>query len=123
MRKSLGFFGVTVGLVLFLAFCITGTVKCQSSSDFKADREYYGELEQKYVREIREYLAGQGYEDSGVMLTYVSGGGSTRKYTITVHNEKINELPEEKKTVLKNAILGMAFEIPGCTFLQEFLSI
>lgn len=123
MRKSLEFLGVTIGMVLFLAFCITETAKCQSSSDFKADREYYREWEQKYVREVREYLAEQGYENSGVMLTYISGGENTRKYTITVHNEKINELPEEKKTILKNSILSMAFKIPGCTFSQEFLSI
>lgn len=123
MRKHRGFILLTLALIAVTAFCITGTVKSQSSENVKIDEEYYEQMEREYVRGIRSYLTEAGYENSGVMLTYISAGGSDRKYTVTIHNEKINELSGSEKAVIKNNILGMAFKIPGCTFLQEFLSI
>lgn len=123
MRKHRGFILLTLALIAVTAFCITGTVKSQSSENVQIDKKYYEQLEKEYVREIRTYLTEEGYENSGVMLTYISTGGNGRKYTVTIHNEKINGLSQGEKTELKNKILGMAFEIPGCTFFQEFLSI
>ncbi len=123
MKKNRGFILITMVLIVITAFCITGTVKSQSSENVKIDAEYYEQMEKGYVREIRNYLSETGYENSGVMLTYVSTGGNARKYTVTIHNEKINKLSESEKAVIRNEILGMAFEVPGCTFFQEFLSI
>lgn len=123
MKKSKGFVLVTVLLIVITAFSITGTVKSQSSMGVKIDTEYYEQMEREYVREIKNYLSEQGYESSGVMLTYVSAGGSARKYTVTIHNEKINKLSDSEKAVMKSEILGLAFEAPECTFFQEFLSI
>ncbi len=123
MKKSKGFVLVTVLLIVITALSITGTVKSQSNVDVKIDAEYYEQMEREYVREIRNYLSEQGYENSGVMLTYVSAGGSARKYTVTIHNEKISKLSQGEKAVIEREILAMAFEAPECTFFQEFLSI
>ncbi len=123
MKKNIGFILITTLLILATALSISGTVMSQSRTDVKIDREYYEQLEREYVREIRSYLAEQGYENSGVMLNYISGGGSARKYTVTIHNEKIDTLSDAEKAVLKSEILSLAFDVPECTFFQEFLSI
>lgn len=123
MKKSRGFVLVTVLLIAITVFSVTGTVKSQSREGIKIDTEHYKQMEREYVREIKSYLSEQGFENSGVMLTYVSYGSSTRQYTVTVHNEKISGLSESEKAALKNEILELAFEAPGCTFFGEFLSI
>ncbi|MBQ7955710.1 MAG: hypothetical protein IJ282_08155 [Lachnospiraceae bacterium] len=123
MRKSRGFILITTILIVIAAFSITGTVKSQSKDNMKLDEKYYRQMEQEYVREVRNYLAEQGFENSGVMLTYVSGGSDARTYTITIHNEKLKGLPEAKKAAIRREILDLAFEAPECTFFGEFLSV
>ena len=123
MKKNRGFILVTVLLILIAAFSITGTVKSQSGNGVKIDTEYYRQMEREYVREIRTYLGELGYENSGVMLTYVTKGGNGREYTVTVHHEKMNALSETEKMRISNEILKMAFNLPDCTFFQEFLSV
>lgn len=123
MKKNRGFILVTVLLILIAAFSITGTVKSQSGNGVKIDTEYYRQMEREYVREIRTYLGELGYENSGVMLTYVTKGGNGREYTVTVHHEKMNALSETEKMRISNEILKMAFDLPDCTFFQEFLSV
>lgn len=123
MKKSRGFVLVTVLLIAITVFSVTGTVKSQSRAEIKIDTEHYKQLEREYVREVKNYLSEQGFENSGVMLTYVSYGSSTRHYTVTIHNEKISGLSESEKVTLKNEILELSFEAPECTFFGEFLSI
>lgn len=123
MKKSRGFVLVTIFLIAITVFSVTGTVKSQSRAEIKIDTEHYKQLEREYVREIKSYLSEQGFENSGVMLTYVSYGSNTRQYTVTIHNEKISGLPENEKAVLKNEILELSFEAPECTFFGEFLYI
>lgn len=120
-RGSIAFIIVTVCLVLFSAFCITGTVYSQSRVSERELEMYYREKEKEMVREVREYLNQEGYENSGVTLTRVAEADGGREYTLTVHHGRINRMDEEDRENLKKELSAFDFEAANCTFCHEFL--
>lgn len=123
MNRTRRFVILTMALIAVTTFSITGTVMSHGDRGLGIREEYFDQMEREYVREIRTFLNECGYENSGVMLTHVTGEDGSREYTVTVHNDKISKLSEEERAVLGAAILDMAFEAPECAFFQEFLSI
>ena len=121
MKKYMKFAGLTVLLIVVLAFAVKGTVTSREYGQDTKDRAVLKQLEQEYIAEVKSLLANSGYENSGVMLNYVKEG-DVMYYTITVHHDGISVLNEAEKSVLKAQILALAFELPECYFQQEFLS-
>ena len=106
----------TLILVLCIAFFIDGTVVSQADDKVTVDEEYYQVLEREYVREVRSFLAEQGYENSGVNLTMVADAEGNRNYYMELYHRKIAGLTETQKGELFDAIKDMAFQVVGCEF-------
>ena len=117
---SLGFWAVTIILVIVTAFCCAGTV--MSRSDFsRAELEkFYQEWESQLTDDIREYLEQQGYENSGVMLTRVVDGNGDRQYTFRIHHRGIMELGEAGREKLAGNLYQMIPADEKCTFSMKF---
>jgi hypothetical protein len=122
MKKNIKFAGLTLLLIVVLAFAVKGTVTSREYGQDTKDRVVLKQLEQEYITEVKTLLENSGYANSGVMLNYVKEG-NTMYYTITVHHEGISVLNDAEKSILKAQILALAFELPECYFQQEFLSI
>lgn len=122
MKKTIKFAGLTLLLIVVLAFAVKGTVTSREYGQDTKDRVVLKQLEQEYITEVKTLLENSGYANSGVMLNYVKEG-NTMYYTITVHHEGISVLNDAEKSILKAQILALAFELPECYFQQEFLSI
>lgn len=122
MKKNIKFAGLTLLLIVVLAFAVKGTVTSREYGQDTKDRVVLKQLEQEYITEVKALLENSGYANSGVMLNYVKEG-NTMYYTITVHHEGISALNDAEKSILKAQILALAFELPECYFQQEFLSI
>lgn len=122
MKKNIKFAGLTLLLIVVLAFAVKGTVTSREYGQDTKDRVVLKQLEQEYITEVKTLLENSGYANSGVMLNYVKEG-NTMYYTITVHHEGISALNDAEKSILKAQILALAFELPECYFQQEFLSI
>ena len=122
MKKTIKFAGLTLLLIVVLAFAVKGTVTSKEYGQDTKDRVVLKQLEQEYITEVKTLLENSGYANSGVMLNYVKEG-NTMYYTITVHHEGISVLNDAEKSILKAQILALAFELPECYFQQEFLSI
>lgn len=116
-----GFGVLTLCLVLVSAFCITGTVMSQNDLNSQELESYYRGLERELVRETREYLGQEGFQNSGVTITRVIDTDGIREYTVTVHHGKINEMSEDARESLKEELAKLTFMAENCIFCHEFL--
>lgn len=115
--KKFGIYFVLIGLLGILGFSISGKA---SGEEITKNEQYYRALEKQYVAEVKEYLAENGLENSGVMLTKVICDQKTREYTLSVHNKRISYLSDEQKEELIQDLVEMEFMEEGCTFSQVF---
>lgn len=106
----------TIVLVAGIWFFVSGTVVSQADGDITVDEQYYQVLEKEYVKEIREFLAEQGYENSGVNLTMVADREGNRSYSVEVYHKGICKLTEEAREELFAEVEKMAFDVIGCRF-------
>lgn len=117
---SLRFWAVTFILIMVTAFCCAGTV--MSRTDFSREELecYYQERERQLVKDAREYLRQQGYENSGVMMTRVVEADGSREYTISIHHGRIMELDETERQQLAEGLRDIAYLDEACTFSMNF---
>lgn len=118
---TIGFWALTVFLVLVSALCITGTVMSRSNPGGREIENYYMALEKQLVCDTREYLNKSGFPNSGVTLTRVVNENGMREYTMTVHHGKIDRMDENSRQILKEALSQFVFAEENCTFCHEFL--
>ncbi len=114
--KEVWFAIFTIVLMAGIWFFISGTVVSQADGCIAVDEQYYQVLEKEYVKEIREFLAEQGYENSGVNLTMVADREGNRSYSVEVYHKGICKLTEEAREKLFAEVEKMAFDVVGCKF-------
>lgn len=124
MRKnagSLGFWAATILLVLVAVFFFTATVMSRTSLDQAELEGYYREKEEQLVRDAREFLNQQGYQNSGVMLTRVIGSDGSRVYTVTLHHGGFDRLGEAEREALVRKLAELEFADENAVFCHKFL--
>ncbi len=121
MKKTKGNGSAVLVLTLFVVCCCAGTVKSRTNLSVQETEGYYQEKEKGLVKEVKEFLNGQGFVHSGVMLTRVIDADGSREYILTVHHGKIDRLDEEGRQLLMNELEEIVFEDGNCTFRHEFL--
>lgn len=112
---------ITVALVLMIVFCISETVIGQGQRDVKAKEQYYRDMEQEYVREIRRLLEDEGYSNSGVTMNRVIEEDGIREYTVTIYHKRIQKLTDEQKIKLLAECRFVDFPVENCNIFHEFL--
>lgn len=105
---------VSVFLILVIAFCVSDTVFSQGSHERAMEERYYREMENIYVQEVGDLLADKGYENSGIIMTYVLDENGMRTYTVTIHHRRIDRLSEEERSALLLQCSGIAFPDTAC---------
>ncbi len=111
----------TVILVLTIALCISATAISQAKNDHRAETEYYRDMEQEYVRELRSFLGENGYHNSGVTMTEVVETDGSRNYTVTIHHQKIKNLSMQEKEALLASCRELEFVGGICSISHKFL--
>lgn len=101
---------ITVLLILVTVFCTTGTVMGMEKDATRVDEKYYKQMEKEYVKQVRNYLQEEGYENSGVTLTKVLFEDGSREYTLNVHHKRIDKLPESERNALRDTLAEFANE-------------
>ncbi|MBQ9135983.1 MAG: hypothetical protein IJX66_07840 [Lachnospiraceae bacterium] len=119
MKKNRLFVMVTIGLIMIIVLSVAKTAECQSQAAERNREEYYVKLEKEYVAELRDYLNGEGFLNSGVMLTRIVSEDGSREYTITVHNSRFDRLTEWEKEILLEEMEQKAFEEENCSFVHS----
>lgn len=112
---------VTVLLVLTAALFFGGRVLCETEVPARELEEYYREKEQELVREVREFLRSEGYENSGIMVTRVVEDDGRRLYTVTVHHGRIDSMDAGLREELLDHLQELNFADDNCSFVHQFL--
>ena len=125
MRKSwtdrIMWGAAAVALAMAAALCIAGSIKSQAADTLRAQEAYYEQLEREYIRQVRSFLAEQGYRNSGVTLSRVVDGEGQRSYRVLIYHGAISRLEEEELDELLGQTEDMGFYIPGCSFTAQLL--
>lgn len=108
----------TALLILVIAFCVRGTVMSKESTEHIRENERYAVWEQTFKKDIREVLAGQGYQDSGITMNWVKRDGK-RTYTVAVHHRRIGGLKKEERERLVQTLLQVRAGDEGCGIIFE----
>lgn len=112
-------FGVaTMLLILFIAFCVRGTVMSKENMCHVEDSERYAAWERTFIEKTRSTLTSQGYPDSGITMTWVKKDGK-RTYTVAVHHRRIERLTKEEQEQLVQMLLQEKFGNEDCGILFE----
>ena len=114
-------FMAVIMVSVFIAACFfTGTVMGKGEADTQELEGYYHSKEQSLVEDAREFLKGEGYADSGVMLTRVIESDGSRQYTLTIHHRRIDKLEEAERQLLVEKLEKIAFKDANSTFCCKF---
>ena len=115
-----GFVAVTVILVLVAAFFCAETVLGGCGRSNRETEEYYMAKERELTDRVREFLNGEGFRDSGVMVTRVVEEDGSREYTVAVHNRDIDALEESERKELLAELERLTFSGDRCSFRHQF---
>ncbi len=108
-------------LTLISVYFCAGTVMSRTNLSVQEMEGYYREKEKTLVQDVKDFLDGEGFVHSGVMLTRVVDTDGSRVYTLTVHHGKIDKMCQENRTMLMERLEGIVFEDEDCSFRHEFL--
>lgn len=115
-----GFVAVTVILILVAAFFCAETVLGSFGRSNRETEEYYMAKERELTDRVREFLDGEGFRDSGVMVTRVVEEDGSREYTVAVHNREIDALEESERENLLSELERLTFIGDRCSFRHQF---
>lgn len=111
---------LTMLLVLATGCGLEGVAMCRPADTVRVNEGYYSDLEQEYVREVKEILEEAGLEHAGVTLTHVREADGTRIYTLCIHHRNYARLKAQERELLSGAVSACAFETQRCEFVQSF---
>ena len=121
INRMIGTILFTTLLILISALGVSGTVLSQRSGMSREMQEYYRHAEHEYVKEIRTFLAQQGYSDSGVTMNRIINEDESVDYVVTIHHRKISALEETQKDALLASCKEIEFPVENCGFYHKFL--
>lgn len=120
-KKTAFFIAITILSALVIAFFIGVTVISQSRISERAQKQYDKQQEQQYVKELRTWLAEQGYENSGITLTSVTYADGSLIYTATIHHARIDRLDPAKREELRGQLAQFPTPHDNAPVSHEFL--
>lgn len=88
---------------------------------FREQKEYYKALEQEYIRDMRDFLTGQGYADSGITMNRVIEEDGSLQYVVTIHHSRISQLDPEGREQLLTKCESIEFQDKECGLCHKFL--
>ena len=121
MMRAYRFYLITIGLVIFIFATMTMTVNATESKRLQHRNEYFKEMEEEYVRELRKELADNGYRNAGITMTKVFYEDGAREYTVRLHHKRMENLTIEEKQDLLDRLAGTEFADGECRVYLKFL--
>lgn len=128
-RTTVCFIILTLLFVCAAALCAACTARGQEAPAGGEEENWYREQELLLTEDVRKYLNGEGFRDSGVSLTRVVSPEGTRSYTFTIHHRRIDRMAERGRRNLEAELAALTEDFvcdaPGedCEFSYEFLIV
>lgn len=121
MMKAYRFYFFTLGLICLVFTMMTLTVNATESKRLSHVNEHIEEIEDNYVKVLREELEDRGYRNAGVTMTKVFYQDGTREYTVKLHHKRMDRLTEQEKQELLAGLSKVAFGDSECRVYLKFL--
>jgi cell division protein FtsI/penicillin-binding protein 2 len=115
-NQNRGFAVITVVLILAILFCVRGTVFSKEQDKRAEMNRYYAVLEKEYLRQTKDILEQEGYDNCGVTVTWVAAEDGSRDYTVQLHHRKLKKLDEQDKNAVVMRLSGAEFDRESCRF-------
>ncbi len=90
----------------------------QSKETEHIDMEFYEELEEQYLDQVREVLQEAGYSNCGLTFTFSRDMDSDRTYSLQIHHKRLLDLEETEQ----DNILQKLRQIPFVTRVDTKLA-
>ncbi len=119
----------TIALMLaggmFLSMTVLGkdTIFHKNREVFREQKEYYKSLEQEYMKDMQNFLASQGYADSGVTMNRVIEEDGSLQYIVTIYHKGIVQLDVTGRGQLLSKCERIEFADKECSFCHKILEV
>jgi len=115
-------FYITAGLlILFIFSMMTITVNATESKRLQHVDSYYEEIEDEYIKVLRDELTNKGYRNAGITMTKIFFENGEREYTVKLHHKRMDNLTDLEKEELLEQLSEIAFADSECKVYLKFL--
>jgi hypothetical protein len=121
MMKAYRFYMITIGLVIMAFTTMTMSVNATEKKRLQYKDEYYEEIEDSYVQELRGALADRGYRNAGITMTKVFYEDGSREYTVKLHHKRMERLTKQEQDDLLADLTDVSFDDSECRVYLKFL--
>lgn len=121
MMRAYRFYIITIGLIILSFTMMTMTVNATTNRRLQRIDENYKQMEETYVRELREELTESGYRNAGITMTKVFYEDGAREYTVKLHHKRMERLDEQEREDLLEHLSQIEFTDSECRVYLKFL--
>jgi hypothetical protein len=106
---------ITVTLILLVTFFLAAGIRANGRSNRIPDitGEYYRQIENEYLADVRQILTKNGFSNAGLSLTKQVNEEGGLDYTLSVHHRRIDKMDETKRAKLTDMITENDIVIDG----------
>jgi len=109
---------MVIGIFLFSSLTVMG----QESKKLHVCNEYYHELKEEYVQNVRDELEKKGYRNCGVTVCETLEADGDRTYTVTIHHKRIDKMDSREQMELLQELGQLPFGDSQCKIERKILS-
>lgn len=97
---------ITVTLILLVTFFLAAGIRANGRSNRIPDitGEYYRQIENEYLADVRQILTANGFSNAGLSLTKQVNEEGGLDYTLSVHHRRIDKMDETKRAELTDML-------------------
>ena len=97
---------ITVTLILLVTFFLAAGIRANGRSNRIPDitGEYYSQIENEYLADVRQILTENGFSNAGLSLTKQVNEEGGLDYTLSVHHRRIDKMDETKRAELTDML-------------------
>ncbi len=121
MMRAYRFYIITIGLLIFTFMTMTMSVNATEDKRLQHRDKYYEEMEDCYVKGLRDKLSDEGYRNAGITMTKVFLEDGAREYTVKLHHKRIERLTMQEQQDLLEELSQIEFADSECRIYLKFL--
>ncbi len=105
---------ITSLVICIIIAAVPAVCRAGESRNEKLEDEAFREMADEYKSSLRNYLEGEGYENAGITLTYVSLKEGGRTYTALIHHRRLASLSDTEKDTFSESLEMLGCNLTGC---------
>lgn len=121
MMKAYRFYLLTITLIVLTFTMMTISVNATRDRRLQHKNEYYEQIEDEYVKVLRNTLADKGYSNAGITMTKIFYENGKREYTVKLHHKRMERLDTDEQQILLAELSEINFAADECVVYLKFL--